>query len=184
MIVNQTVLTEADQDFIRAQLRKHPVVIIVRIIALAAGGYLLFAGGLVEYCWLFRRPKWLTKGDLVAAGIFLGLGILLVYRALFLKQITRRKDRKVKSLTVPRFYTLDETGITVHHDSTGLITQTKYPYENAECFWAADNAVYLRVCGEEKKQKRYMCFHDDGYSEGSREELLRLLEERNITKKG
>lgn len=184
MIVNRTVLTVQDQDFIRAQLRKHPVVIIARIIGLALGGYLLYAGGLLPYAYFVKHAKWIQTGDMIAAGVFLGLGILLVHRAVFLKQITRRRDRKAKSLTVPRLYTFDETGITVQHSAGGVSTEAKYAYENADCFWAADSAVYLRVNGQEKKQKCYMCFHDDGYSEGSRDELIRLLEDRHITKKG
>lgn len=105
-----------------------------------------------------------------------------MYQNIFVKQITRRGDRKYRSFFAPRTYTIDENGITVQYSVNGVGADSHYSFENAECYWGVEGEIYLRVVGIEKKQKLYICLHDDGYIEGSREELITLLESKGIRK--
>ncbi|MBP0974826.1 MAG: hypothetical protein J6P20_02040 [Oscillospiraceae bacterium] len=178
MIVNQTAVTEADQEILRAILRRQPLVIAARIFVALFALYLLTAAGLTAYAEIRWHKQ--STFDLVFSAIFLVLGVWFLYRDLFLKQTTRSKDRKAASISVPRCYTLDDTGITVQHSANGVDATAKYAYHNAECFWTANNAVFICVTGQEKKQKRYMVLHDDSYSAGSRTELLALLERKGV----
>ena len=178
MIVNQTTISEADQDFIRARLRRQPAVIIMRIIVILISAYLLFFGGLgfyAQFRW-HEQPVY----DQFWYAVSLALGSFFLYRTIFLKQTARRRDSKAQSLSVPRTYTLDENGISVQYSVNGVSTSAQFAFENAECYWDTADAVYLRVSGMEKKQKRYMCFRDDGYTVGNREELTALLESKGI----
>ena len=178
MIVNQTAITEADQEILRALLRRQPIVIAARIFVALFALYLLTIAGLTAYAEI----RWHNQStfDLVFGAGCLVVGGLFLYRDLFLKQTTRRKDRNAASLSVPRCYTLDDTGIAVQYSANGVDTNAKYAFRNVECFWTANGAVFIRVTGQEKKQKRYMVLHDDGYSAGSRTELLTLLESKGI----
>ena len=97
----------------------------------------------------------------------------------FPRAIARRRTMRHASVLAPRTYTCDETGISAHHTYAGSDVTNRFAYPNTDCCYAASGAVYLRLHSE-KKQKFYMCLHDDGYSAGSREELLRLLESKGI----
>ena len=178
MIVNQTAITEADQEILRALLRRQPIVIAARIFVALFALYLLTAAGLTAYAEIRWHKQ--STFDLVFGAACLVIGGFMLYRDLCLKETTRRNDRKAASLSVPRRYTLDDTGITVQYCVNGVDTTAKFAYANAECFWTANGAVFIRVTGQEKKQKRYMVLHDDSYSAGDRTELLALLESKGI----
>ncbi len=81
MIGNQTVLSEADQDFIRALLRKNPKVIAARILVLLAGAYLIFAGGVVMYA----QFRWHDRSiiDIFWGIVMLAIGLFFFYSILF-----------------------------------------------------------------------------------------------------
>lgn len=178
MIVNQTSPNEADTDFIRAQLRKRPGVIVARIVVMIFTVYMVCVGGFGLYLHFFRQKQ--TALNIFLSLVILIWGLYLLYRNIFLKQLTRRGDRKLKSVFAQRTYTVDENGFTVQHSINGVNSCSQYAFENAECYWVTAGVIYLRVIGVEKKQKLYMCFHDDGYTEGSREELIALLESKGI----
>ena len=55
----------------------------------------------------------------------------------------------------------------------------RFAFEKVVCFYAREHSVVIRLGGE-KKQQIYMCIQDDGYSEGSREELFALLRQKGI----
>ncbi|MBR6106775.1 MAG: hypothetical protein IKQ39_02080 [Oscillospiraceae bacterium] len=177
MIVNQTTLTEQDIDFINAQLRKQPKVIALRIIAVLLGIFWLFAAGLIGYMQLKYHDRSLS--DLLLAAAFVIFGVLVLYKSVFLKQSSHRTSLKYKSLFAPRTYTCDGSSITAHHAFEGNEVSNKLALEKAVCYFAGENAVVLRF-SYEKNQQIYMCLHDDGYSEGSREELTALLDSKGI----
>ena len=177
MIVNRSVLREQDLDFINAQIRKEPKRIVLRVIALLLGLFYLFTAFL-EMLKLF---KWKTGGvsDVLLLILFCILAYLLLSRAIFLKQVSRRTSKKYQSLFAPRTYTVDAEGIAASHSFEGVETQNRFAFANADCFFSREDAVVLRFRGE-KKMQYYMCLRDDGYTEGTREELLALLREKGI----
>ena len=96
--------------------------------------------------------------------------------------LARRNSKKYQSLFAPRTYTVDAEGIAASHSFEGVETQNRFAFANADCSIAREDAVILRFRGE-KKMQYYMCLRDDGYTEGSREELLSLLREKGIQQK-
>ncbi|MBQ8921787.1 MAG: hypothetical protein IJ060_06455 [Oscillospiraceae bacterium] len=177
MIVNRSTLTEQDVDFINALIRKQPRIIALRIIAVLLGLLWLFTAGLTGYLQLRYHDRSLS--DMMLAAACLIFGVLVLYRTLFLRQTSRRTSMKYKSLFAQRTYTCGENGITAYHAYDGAEFNNRFSYEKIVCFYAREHSVVIRLSGE-KKQQIYMCMQDDGYSEGSREELLSLLREKGI----
>ncbi len=177
MIVNQTAMNKQDIDFLNALLRKRPFLIILRILAFLLGT-VWFLSGSAGLFFLIRDRDGKPSFWIYASLLFIG-GLLLLLHVFFPRAIARRKSMKHPSLFAPRTYTFDEAGISAHHTYEGSDVTNRFVYPNTECCYAEAGTVYLRLHGE-KKQKFYMCLHDDGYSAGSREELLRLLESKGI----
>ena len=82
MIVNQTAITEADQEILRALLRRQPIVIAARIFVALFALYLLTIAGLTAYAEI----RWHNQStfDLVFGAGCLVVGGLFLYRDLFL----------------------------------------------------------------------------------------------------
>ena len=177
MIINESVLTEKELDFINGMLRRQPKQIALRVIALLLGAYFLFAAVLE----LLMLTKWKSGklSDALLAAAFLIFSYPLLSRGIFLKFFSRRRSLKYKSLFAPRTYTADDGGITAHHSFEGTEQTSRFSFANADCFIETEDAVYLRFLGE-KKQQIYMCLKDSGYREGSRQELLALLRRHGI----
>jgi len=180
MIVNRSALTEMDVDFINALIRKQPRIIALRIIAVLLGLLWLTAAGLIGYSQLRYHDRSLS--DMMLAAAFLIFGVLVLHRTLFIRRTSRRTSMKYKSLFAPRTYTCDENGIAAYHAFDGAEFNNRFPYEKAVCFYPREHSVVIRFSGE-KKQQIYMCIQDDGYSEGSREELIALLRQKRIEQK-
>lgn len=180
MIVNRSVLREQDVDFINALLRRKPKVIALRVIALLLGLFFLFAA----YLDLLSLVKWKTGtvSDALLLAVLCVLAYLLLSRAILIKRFSRRSSLKYKSLFAPRTYTVSGDGIAVHHAFEGTETDRRFPFEHADCFFETADAVYLRF-HDEKKAMIYMCLQDSGYQEGSRAELLALLNEKGIERR-
>lgn len=179
MIVNRSVLTEQSLDFINARLRRQPKQIALRILAAILGIFFLC----VAVLELLSLVKWksgkLSDGILmVAFGIY---AYLLLSRVLFARYFTRRRSKKFASLFAPRTYTVDDTGIAAQHVFAGTQTDRRSSFANAKCYYETADAVYL-CFHVEKKQQIYMCMQDSGYSEGSRAELIALLDEKGVRK--
>lgn len=179
MIVNQSTLRVQDVDFINAKLRRTPKLVVMRVIAFLLGLYFCFAGCL-EFLELFiwKRGK---LSDVLLMIAFLIFAYLLLSRCLFLKAYSRRRSLKFKSLFAPRTYTVDVDGIAAHHVFAGTQTDRRFSFANAKCYYETADAVYL-CFHVEKKQQIYMCMQDSGYSEGSRAELIALLDEKGVRK--
>ena len=177
MIKNHSTLRVQDIDFINALLRKRPALIAVRILAVLFAGYMLFYTGLIFYTQL----RWHNAGavELIVACVFLVMGLLLLHRAIFLKRVSRRTSMKHPSLFAERTYLCDETGIASQYSFEGEAHTNSFPYEKAACYYAREDSVVIRFRGE-NKQQIYMILRDDGYTEGSRAELLQLLESKHI----
>ena len=176
MLVNRTVLTEKDAEFINSMLRRQPLIIIVRIIGTLLALFWLFCAGLLIYAQI--RLHRFSGAETVEAVFFLVLGLFVGYRTVFLRRSSLRRTMKSKSLFAPRTYTFEEDGVRAVHSFEGTEISRKLAYANLEKAFETEGAIMLRFCGEEKKQKVYMCMHDDGWLEGSRGELIKLLREK------
>jgi len=45
-----------------------------------------------------------------------------------------------------------------------------------------NNAIYVRI--QDKEKRTFLIFHDDAYIQGSRDDLISLLESKGVMKKG
>lgn len=179
MIVNHSALREPDLDFINGQLRRQPKQIALRVIAIAAGLFFLLVA-VAELTVILRHgPGKVSDWILMIA--FALYAYLLLSRGIFTPYFARRRSKKYQSVFAPRTYTVTAEGIAAHHVFEGVETNNKFSFANADCYYEAADAVFLRFLGE-KKQQFYMCFQDGGYREGSRAELIALLHEKGIRK--
>lgn len=179
MIVNTSVLTKEDIAFINARLRQQPKQIALRVIAVLLGLFFVLAGVLE----LLTLVKWKKGGvsDAMLCAAFFVFAYLLLSRGIFLSHYALKRSLKYQSLFAPRDYTVDDGGITAHHSYGGAEYTNRFSFENADCYYAGERAVYLRFHGE-KKMLVFMCMQDSGYTEGSRAELIALLESRGIAR--
>ena len=68
--------------------------------------------------------------------------------------------------------------MTTFRSADGADTQTTYALNLIESFTDRGNTLYLCVTAD--NQKKYIILHDDGYTEGTKADVLALLQSRGV----
>lgn len=179
MIVNKTSYCEKDLQVMYRKTKKGTVFIIRTILTLLVDAFSVYWGiySLSLYMEFEGRgfPAWFP----------LMIGLLFLVPAMTLYSILTRKKRaakammkQMKDLGYDREFTFTEEGVEAVTSSAAIENKTKYSYDIITEYYAGDDSVYIMM--EKGKQRIFMPVHDDGYTEGSKEELISLLESRNV----
>ena len=178
MIENTSTLNRADMKFIIWQNNRSIVQYLRRLIILAYG---LFVVGFA--IWLAMNHSSFTYWTNTFMTIYgFTLGPWFIIQSAFHQQFMLKKALKNKEFVTPRRYQVDANSITMQTTISGADVTNRFVTNTAECFWVYTDTIYIRL-RLDKKSIYYLCFHDDGYTQGNRNELLKLLKELDILEK-
>jgi hypothetical protein len=176
MIVNQTTLCDADFDYISKIQSKQLPFLIFRILVGIESVLWIVASVLKLYLYQIEQngSVYDIAGKLLICLINCVTLLIAVYPQPFISFFWRYSTKN----SLSRTYTVEADGIRIQYSFQDNEIN-KISFAKAVGYYGTENAVYLRFSAK-KKQSVYMCFHNDGYSEGSRGELLSLLQSRGI----
>ena len=182
MIVNRTAYNEKDMEILYRTSKKSKAFIVRTVISLLVDAFSVFWG--IKCFLLYREfegrgfPFWFP---LMTAVLFL-LPVLTV-----ISMLTRRKRaakammKQVRQLGADREITFGEEGAVSVSSARGIDTTSRFSYDIMKTFYTDEDGVYIMM--KRGEQDVFMAVHDDGYAEGSREELISLLESRGAERK-
>lgn len=178
MIENTSTLNRADMKFIISQNNHNVMQYLRRLIILAYG---LFLVGFTF--WLAIKHSsfaYWTNTLMTIYGIIMGPWCII--QSVFHQQLMLKKAVKNKEFLTPRRYLVDADSMTMQTTINGAEVTNRFIISAAECFWAYSDTIYIQL-RMDKKSIYYLCFHDNGYTQGNRNELLKLLNKLNILEK-
>lgn len=176
MIVNRSAFSEEDIELLNRRQQKEPGIIFLRAF-IAVFGILWFAAGAAELLLLVRYHD--ESASAADAAIMCGMGLLLVALSLLLWRHVCRLMLKHPSVRAPRTYKVDADGLSAHSEYRGKAAETRFAFQKLEYWQRTERATILQLRSG-MGRRFYMCLYDDGYTEGTREELLVLLREKGI----
>ena len=183
MIVNKTAYTEEDMAFIYRSIPDKKKPDLYRIVSLLIDVFMIYWG---IHCFLMfgeydRQyvPVWFL--------IFIALLIILpvcsiwkaVKRAMERKKSSRNKNaERLKRCSEERTFTFGDSTADVSYVSDGVEYIKKYGYDKLTKLYVGDDRIYAVM--RTNNNDIYMPVHDDGYTEGSKEELIAFLEKHGV----
>ena len=178
LIENTSTFNSADMRFFIWQNNINAVQYLRRLIALLYGIFIL---GLA--IWLvIKNSSFAYWTNTLITIIGFTLGPWCIIQAMFHKQIMLRKAAKSKEFQTPRRYQVNADNITLQTMISGAEVTNRFLIRSLEWFCATTDTVYIRL-KLDKKTFYYLCFHDDGYTHGNRNELLNWLRQHEVIEK-
>ncbi|MBO4877185.1 MAG: hypothetical protein J5501_04160 [Ruminococcus sp.] len=179
MIVNKTTYCEKDVLFACKKTKKDAGLIIRLILTFLIDGFSLFWG---IYCIMLYReyngrglPAWFP----LMIVLLLALPLITVYRILTRKKRAGKALMKqLKDLGADKEFIFGEDSVEALSLNGGIEQRIKYSYDLMKEYCVSEDSVYIIM--EQGKQRYIMPLHDDGYTEGSKEELISFLESMNV----
>lgn len=183
MIVNNTTYTEEDMAFIYSSIPKKKKADLYRIVSLLIDVFMIFWG--IHCISMFGEydkryiPFWFP--------LFIALLFILpvssiwkaVKRAIERKKSSRNLNaERLKRCSEKRTFTFGDSTADVSYVSDGVEYIKKYSYDKLTRLCVGDDRIYAVM--RTNNNDIYMPVHDDGYTEGSKEELIALLEKHGV----
>lgn len=141
--------------------------------------------------WVFvGQQNRFTIGNVIFRLSFLYVGVFMMKRggrlmlppiAVFFNRIMARRKCKNSGMKYPREAVFLDEYVKVSNVGDGNYHEDHYPYTAMEEYIEKNNAIYVRI--QDKRKKTFLIFHDDAYIEGSREDVISLLESKGVMKK-
>jgi len=178
MIVNRTTYNEKDMRILCSKTKKTKAFWIRVVITVLVDAFSVCWGiyCLKLYCDYNGRgfPGWY----LPLTGLLFALPVWTAF------SFATRKKRAAKALMkelsrmggCDREITFGEDEAVVSSAANGIETTSKYSYDIMKVFYTDEDGVYIMM--KRGEQDVFMPVHDNGYAEGSKEELIDLLESR------
>ena len=183
VIVNKTTYTEEDMKFIyshwKAPKKKKDVYM---ILSLLVDVLMIFWG---IHC-IRSYKEFDTRLVPVWFPLFIILMLLLPLHSIFsvVKRAVRNKKKstdwaaKLRAVSEERTFTFSEECAEVRSVTDGVEYIKKYGYDKLTRLYVGDDRIYPVM--RTNNNDIYMPVHDDGYVEGSKEELISLLESHGV----
>lgn len=183
VIKNRTVFSQQDWVFVGQQNRFTIGNVIFRLSFLYVGVFMMKRGGRLMLPPIYSL---ITKQDinfrlLFYAIFYLGIGLYTLTYAVFFNRIMARRKCKNSGMKYPREAVFLDEYVKVSNVGDGNYHEDHYPYTAMEEYIEKNNAIYVRI--QDKRKKTFLIFHDDAYIEGSREDVISLLESKGVMKK-
>ena len=183
MIVNESALSQEDAVFltkcvINEAMKTPRKKISGAVLLIGAAAMLLYAA-----LGLYLIIRFTAPTDIVIHTVFFGvLGILALLAFLFNKKIMLWRTMHAKEWgtmfgqTVRNVFEAD--AITVYRSANGTETANKYAYTLIQGYTAQNGSLYIWVNADQRK--KFLVLRDDGYTEGTREDVLALLHKYGV----
>ena len=106
------------------------------------------------------------------------IGLFFISISAFSKKIAVSKSLNspiMKSLFTLEFF---EDHLISKLTNNECDTESRFSYSLIDTYYEKNNAIYIKL--KNKSQKTFLILHDDSYLEGTKEELILLLEKKQI----
>lgn len=172
MIENNTKLNRKDIEFIlNKTVINKPRTIFYRLFLLFSGMYFLFVCG--RYLTAFVSLK--KTNYLLGGVIFFIIGALLIYFIFGLKKYLMYVSMKRSNMDLERYYKIGKS-VFVSMKSDDMNVENTFNFNAFVCYYHVNESIYIKT----KINNSFIVLHDDKYSKGSYEELIKILENNNI----
>lgn len=178
MIINKTILNKKDIEFLCSDKHSHFSFFVVKFFMLIIGILFLRYSCIIIYLKISRHPLSLDLPEndpMVYFSLIIGLFFIFVA---FSKQIAvsiSLKSTIMKSLFTSEFFEDHLISKVTNNESD---TESRLSYSLIDTYYEKNNAMYIKL--KNKPQKTFLILHDDSYLEGTKEELILLLEKKQI----
>lgn len=177
MIINKTILNKKDIEFLCSN--KNLNFLFVKLIFLSIGIIFLTSSFTTIYLKVSNHPLSLDLPENNPVLYFtLIMGLLFVFIFAFSKKIAVSKSLNspiMKSLFTFEFF---EDHLISKLTNNEYDTESRFSYSLIDTYYKGNNAIYIKL--KNKSQKTFLILHDDSYLEGTKEELILLLEKKQI----
>lgn len=177
IISNTTEVTKKDFKNV-AKFRKFgPINIVVFVLTFLLGIELVYKYS--PYLFHHLRGDYVldTKSIFIAV-IYVALGLFFVIWGFVWMKIRYaiyfRRNKQLRN----RIYNFTDEGIETIINTQAINEQCIFKYGAMDGYHQRDNAIYVRL--KVGKQKMYLIIHDDGYTVGSKEEAIAVLEKNDV----
>lgn len=180
MIENNSVLNK--KDFIEvAKFRKFsPMNIVLSLFYIGMGIYLLSTIRLLLPAFVLMFPQVSISLTLSTFGFPL-FGLLFIIYGLCHVRFGGYLLYKKNKFSLSRNIKFTEEEVTVEAQGKGMGQHNSFEYSSFTHYYERNNSLFIEIAAE--KQRLYLIVHDDGYVSGSKEDAIRLLESKGVTKK-
>ena len=146
----------------------------------ASGGYIihLFYPFL---CKLLSGHHNMSFGTIVATIVFPVIGVVIILEGIFFERINSNLKYKRSKSVALRTYNFTDDGIETIVNTEYMNQQDFYKYDLMTGYYEMNNSLYIKLAID--KQKFYLIIHNYGYTSGSKEEVIALLESKGIIAK-
>lgn len=178
MISNTTTLTK--KDFYSLESYRIPSAIPMWIVMFLGGGYILY--NFAPYIYYILSDNYIVDShSAVIAVIFTLIGTAFVLFGIFYLRIISLVTYKRSADSLKRSYRFLDEGIEVIAETEKINQQCIFKYESLCSFREVNDSVLIQL--NVSKRPLFLILHDDGYTSGTKEEVLALLESKGICKK-
>lgn|GEM_PF-2641122 len=179
MIVNKTVCIPEDMEFIYRRAERKPKLRQHQIISLLVDLLVLFWAARL----FLRACEYGIKNVPFTVWFVVILTLILSVNSIYRFAARRKRDlRKVienmKKKSETRIFSFGDDSVEVLNRTEETENRTKYIYDNLSRLYVKSDRLYAVM--KLKDCDVYFPVHDDGYTEGSKEELIALIESRGI----
>ena len=179
MIVNNTTYDAEDMEFIYSRWERRPKPKPREIASLVID--------LIAICWALYMPLRYWERGLqnmpLKIWLIVIITVILAGRSIYQfatrnRSRTKRAMEKVQKKREDRVFTFGEDSVEVLNRTEGVEYRSDYSYDNLHRLYVRADRLYavMRL----QKNDVYMPVHDSGYTEGSKEELIALLDSHNV----
>lgn len=180
MISNTTTITKKDYQSLKRFRRFSVRSVLFSLIQLTCGGYLVYMFCPIIY-HLLTRHYYLSVISIVQTVTFTVLGLVFIFAGIFSERFRSNMLYKRAKSVAKRTYNFTDEGIETIVRSELMEQQDLFKYELMTRYYEMNNSLYIKLKIE--KQKLFLIIHNDGYTSGSKEEVVALLESKGITSK-
>jgi len=177
LISNTTEITKKDFQNVAKYRKFTPTNIVVFVITFLFGIELICKYS--PYLFHHLRGDYvLNTRSIIIAVTYVLFGIFFMIWGFIWMRIRYAFYFKRNRYSLMRTYNFTDEGIESVINTKALDEQCKFRYGAMDGYFQKDDAIYVRVLFG--RQKMFLIIHDDGYTVGSKEEAISILEKNNI----
>ncbi len=179
MIINKTILNKKDIEFLCSNKNLNFIALLFKFSILIIGILLLRYSCIFIYLKIFNYPLFISSSPnetMIYTSLILGLSSILGFALSKKTTVSKSLNSPImKSLFTLEFF---EDHLISKLTNNECDTESRFSYSLIDTYYKGNNAIYIKL--KNKSQKTFLILHDDSYLEGTKEELILLLEKKQI----
>lgn len=180
IIENNSVLHKKDFIEVAKFGRFKPRNIFLFLLYLGMGIYLISTLRLYLPAFVLMFPQ-VSVGLTLCTFVFPLFGIAFILYGFLRIRLGGCLLYKKNKFLLSRNIKFNEEEVTVISQGNGMEQHSSFEYSSFTHYYERNNALFIEIAIE--KHRLYLVVHDDGYVSGSKDEAVRILESKGVTKK-